>query len=270
MKIGVFDSGIGGLTVLHEIRRLCPGHSTVYVGDTARVPYGSKSPKTVQRYCLSCAETLLREGIDYLVVACNTASAYGLECLAGLGVGLTGVIEPGSRVAAGVAASRIGVLGTSGTIRSGAYPRAIRALRPDVEIQTLACPLFVPLVEEGWEDTDVALLTARRYLAPWTAAAAGPPDTVILGCTHYPLLKGTLGAVLGAGARLIDSAEATAGVVREQLARAPDEPRPAHRIFLTDVSEGFVHFAERFFADQPDRPAIEHIDLEMAPAQPGS
>src|SRR5690348_6087741 len=207
--VGVFDSGIGGLTVAHEVIRQLPHESVLYFGDTARVPYGPKSPDTVRRYSREIAAFLTGEGIKTLVVACNTATAHALPALRDdVPLPVIGVIEPGARAA--VRATRgghIGVIGTAGTIKSGAYERAIRELDPSVRITARACPLFVPLVEEGWVDHDATRMIARAYLAPLLRENV---DTVVLGCTHYPLLKPLLAEVLGAEVALIDSAEETA------------------------------------------------------------
>ena len=266
MNIGVFDSGIGGVTVLRALRRRWPGHSTTYLGDTARVPYGTKSPQTVARYARQVAHCLLAEGIDLLVVACNTASAHALDSLADLPVPVVGVIEPGARAAA--AATRggpIGVIGTSGTIASGAYERAIHRLRPGTSVLSIACPLFVPLADEGWEDSPIARLAAERYLEPWRPGRAGRPDTVVLGCTHYPVLRPALAEVLGPGIELIDSAETNAESVAPYLAHLPAESDPLHRLFVTDGAPGFAAVAARLLGGPV--PPLEVIDLEPL-AQP--
>ena len=207
--IGVFDSGLGGLTVAAEVMRQLPAEGLIYFGDTARVPYGPKAPSTVRRYSREIASFLEREGVKAIVVACNTATAHALTALrAELHVPVIGVIEPGARAA--VAATRsgnVGVIGTAGTIRSGAYERAIRELAPDARITVQPCPLFVPLVEEGWLDKDATRLVAEEYLEPLIDAGV---DSVVLGCTHYPLLKPMLAAVLGNGVQLIDSAAESA------------------------------------------------------------
>ena len=192
--IGVFDSGVGGLTVVSALRRRLPGESILYLGDTARLPYGSKSPDTVTRYTRRNIEFLTERGVKAVVVACNTASALALPDLDLHGVPTWGVIEPGARAAAAVSRGRVGVIATEATVRSDAYPRALRALRPDLEILSQACPLFVPLVEEGWHDDPITAEVAERYLRPLLAAGI---DTLVLGCTHYPLLK----PVLAAGGR---------------------------------------------------------------------
>ncbi|HTE43939.1 MAG TPA: glutamate racemase, partial [Gemmatimonadaceae bacterium] len=217
--VGVFDSGIGGLTVAKELIRQLPHESVVYFGDTARVPYGPKSPDTVRRYSREIAGFLRDQGVKSIVIACNTATAHALTALREeMAMPVLGVVEPGARAA--VAATRggtIGVIGTAGTIKSGAYERAIRAIDPNVAIIARACPLFVPLVEEGWTDHDATRLVAREYLAPMLDAKV---DTLVLGCTHYPLLKALLHDVLGPDVRLIDSAEETAAETGRTLTAA--------------------------------------------------
>jgi glutamate racemase len=214
--LGVFDSGIGGLTVARALFDRLPRESVIYFGDTARVPYGPKSPDTVRRYSGEILAYLLRRGVKAVVVACNTSTAHALDYLKQHSpVPMVGVIEPGARAA--VAATRsgaIGVIGTAGTIASGAYERAIKALRPDARVHAQACPLFVPLVEEGWFDHPATELIAREYLEPLRKAGA---DVLVLGCTHYPLLKPLLARVMGPGVTLVDSAEETARVVAEEL-----------------------------------------------------
>jgi glutamate racemase len=214
--LGVFDSGIGGLTVARALFERLPRESVIYFGDTARVPYGPKSPDTVRRYSGEILAYLLRRGVKAVVIACNTSTAHALDYLKGQSpVPMVGVIEPGARAA--VAATRtgaIGVIGTAGTIASGAYERAIKALRPDARVHAQACPLFVPLVEEGWFDHPAAELIARAYLEPLRKAGV---DVLVLGCTHYPLLKPLLARVMGPDVTLVDSAEETAKVVAEEL-----------------------------------------------------
>jgi glutamate racemase len=239
--IGVFDSGLGGLTVLKEIMRLLPGEELLYLGDTARVPYGTKSPPTVLRYALEAATFLVQRRVKMLVVACNTASSVALPALEErFSLPVIGVIEPGARRAAELTRNRrIGVIGTEGTIKSCAYTRAIHALDPEIQIYSAPCPLFVPLAEEGWAEHQVALLAARDYLAPLMEQGI---DTLVLGCTHYPLLKNTLQAILGDAVQLVDSAEETARLVAGQLAgrdifrrSAPAAPR----FFVTDIPTRF-------------------------------
>ncbi len=256
--IGIFDSGIGGLTVQRAILDAIPAASTVYLGDTARVPYGSKSAETVTQYSLRNARFLARHDIDLLVVACNTASAVALPALrAELAVPVVGVVDPGARVAARASRSgRIGVIGTQGTVASGAYQAAIRRERPGAEVVARACPLFVPLAEEGWTDPEDEIVrgVVRRYLAPLRDAGI---DTLVLGCTHYPLLERAIAAELP-GIRLVDSARAIAAEVREGLeAAAP--ATAVHRWFVTDTPEKFLAVAGRFLGRAVD--AAEHVDV---------
>ncbi|HEU5153428.1 MAG TPA: glutamate racemase, partial [Gemmatimonadales bacterium] len=207
--IGIFDSGIGGLTVTHSIFERLPHESTIYFGDTARVPYGPKSPDTVRRYSLEILHWLLGQGVKLVVVACNTSTAHALQALRSESpVPVIGVIEPGATAA--VSATRggpIGVIGTAGTIASNAYAKAIHALEPGARVEQVACPLFVPLVEEGWFEHPAAQLIAEEYLGSLRGVGV---DALVLGCTHYPLLKPLLGRVMGSQVKLIDSAQETA------------------------------------------------------------
>jgi glutamate racemase len=212
--IGVFDSGVGGLTVVAALRRRLPGESILYLGDTARLPYGSKSPATVTRYTQRNVAFLVERGVKAVVVACNTASALALPDLS-LPVPTWGVVEPGAERAAALSTGRVGVIATEATVRSDAYPRALRQLRPGLEIASQACPLFVPLVEEGWHDDPIAEQVAARYLGPLLARQI---DTLVLGCTHYPLLAPVLARVAGPQVRLVDSAAAVADAVAAGLA----------------------------------------------------
>ncbi|HZH02859.1 MAG TPA: glutamate racemase, partial [Myxococcaceae bacterium] len=216
--IGVFDSGVGGLTVLRALCDLMPEESTLYLGDTARIPYGTRSPDVVVRYSVQNARFLEGRGIKLLVVACNTASAVALPALSqALSIPVVGVIAPGARwAAARTRSGRVGVLGTAATVASGAYERALKALRPDVEVWSQACPLFVPLAEEGWVSGEVPTRVAEFYLQGVRAADV---DTLVLGCTHYPLLKDVIAAQVGPGVVLVDSAHATADAVRGLLER---------------------------------------------------
>jgi glutamate racemase len=250
--IGIFDSGVGGLTVAKAVRAHLPHESLIYVGDTARVPYGPKSPDTVRRYAHEIAEWLVGQGVKAVVVACNTATAHALESLqAALPVPVIGVIGPGARAA--VQADHdghIGVIGTAGTIASGAYERAIRALAPNVTVTAQPCPLFVPLVEEGWLEGDVTEAVARRYLEPLSAAH---DDAVVLGCTHYPLLKPVFARVLGPKVALIDSAEETARevarVLGERGLQASDGAGRTLRVVVTDAPAAFLTQAVRFLGE---------------------
>jgi glutamate racemase len=247
--IGVFDSGIGGLTVVRELIRQLPTESIHYFGDTARVPYGPKSPDTVRRYSSEITSFLMNEGVKAIVVACNTATAHALQSLReALPVPVIGVIGPGARAA--VAASRggtIGVIGTRGTIASGAYERAIHALVPDARVIATPCPLFVPLVEEGWTRTDAARLIATEYLSPMLEQGM---DTLVLGCTHYPLLKPMLGEMLGDSIALIDSARETAsetgGVLEREGISAGPGATPEYRFMASDDPAQFLTLGKRF------------------------
>jgi glutamate racemase len=250
--IGIFDSGIGGLTVLKELVATLPREHTIYLGDTARVPYGIRSPETVTRYSFENTHFLLAQEIKMLVVACNTASAISLGAVKKeFPLPVIGVLEPGARAA--VAASRarkVGVIGTEATIASGAYEEAIRRLAPDIKVFSLACPLFVPLVEEGWLDDDVAELVARRYLEPFRTSGI---DTLVLGCTHYPLLKQVIGKVVGGGITLIDSATETAREVADVLARLrwerPDDADVVRRYYVTDGPARFEKIGKLFLGN---------------------
>ncbi len=248
--IGVFDSGVGGLTVFKTLQEALPSESLVYLGDTARVPYGTKSAETVVRYALEAACFMRDHGIKLLVVACNSASSVAMERLTEANsFPVLGVILPGARRAVEVSGSgRIGVIGTRGTIASGAYQRAIESLRPDAEVLCRSCPLFVPLAEEGWTDNAIARQVAESYLAPFKQAEI---DTLVLGCTHYPLLRAVIGGVMGPAVQLVDSAEAVTAEVRRRLDgdaasdSVADGP-VVHHFFVTDVPEPFQAVAERF------------------------
>ena len=260
--IGVFDSGIGGLTVARAIYERLPGESTIYFGDTARVPYGPKSPETVRRYSLEILHWLLGQGVKAVVVACNTSTAHALDALRGASpVPVVGVIEPGALAA--VKASRggsIGVIGTVGTIASNAYARAIRAIAPAVRVEQLACPLFVPLVEEGWFDRPATELVAEEYLAPLRQAGI---DTLVLGCTHYPLLKPLLQRVMGSGVTLIDSAQETAAELARVLSRehlaSPDARAAEHRFTVSDDEARVRQVGSRFIGERLD--SVEVVPL---------
>jgi glutamate racemase len=250
--IGVFDSGIGGLTVFSALRRRMPEEDLVYFGDTARLPYGSKSKDTVTRYSLDVARFLERRKIKALVIACNTSSALALEAVQkAVSVPVIGVIAPGARAAASATRTgKVGIIGTEATIASGAYSRALKAMVPNARIWSKACPLFVPLVEEGWWRHPVAAAVAREYLAP--VAKAGV-DTLILGCTHYPLLKTVVGKTMGRGVRLIDSAEQSAReteslLLETGLRRASG--KGSSRFFVSDGPERFSRLAQRFLGRQ--------------------
>jgi glutamate racemase len=247
--IGIFDSGVGGLTVLRELHRQLPHEALVYLGDTARVPYGTKSPQTVARYAREAARFLVGQQVKLLVVACNTASAVALDELAAIHrLPVVGVIEPGARGAlAATRLGRIGVIGTEGTVRSRAYERALHAGNPDVKVFAAPCPLLVPLAEEGWAEHPIARLAATEYLAPLLREGV---DTLVLGCTHYPLLKRTLQEVAGPQVTLIDSAEETAKTVATLLVEQGLGRRAAthgrSRYFVTDAAERFERVGGAF------------------------
>jgi len=256
--IGIFDSGIGGLTVLREILKELPDEHTIYLGDTARVPYGTRSPETVVRYSLQAARFLAEKQVKLLVVACHTSSAVGLATLRAAypeeRLRVMGVIEPSVREAMRITRTRrVGIIGTDATIRSQAYAHALKQLDPAVQVFTKACPLFVPLAEEGWEDSEVAALTADRYLRGFRELGI---DTLILGCTHYPMLRETIAKVLGPDIRLVDAGEAAALAVRDRLkqegrlrlAAAGSGARgdAEHLFYVTDAHERFVKVGSRF------------------------
>jgi glutamate racemase len=256
--IGVFDSGLGGLTVAHAIMRQLPAESLIYFGDTARVPYGPKSPDTVRRYSHEIAAYLLDQGVKAIVVACNTATAHALPMLQDeLDVPVIGVVEPGARAAVRATRSgRIGVIATAGTIRSGAYVRAIQAEAPNVQVVARACPLFVPLVEEGWTDREATWSVARDYLAPFSHDGV---DTLVLGCTHYPLLKPVIGEIVGRDVRLIDSAEEAALDTRRMLAEhslSAESGEGTYRFVASDDQQQFLTLGQRFFGDTIERVEI--------------
>jgi glutamate racemase len=256
--IGVFDSGVGGLTVLKSLLARLPNESTVYLGDTARVPYGTKSPEVVTRYSLANARFLIRQEIKLLVVACNTASSMSLNALCEcLEVPVLGVIEPGAIAAAQATEGRVGVIGTPGTIASGAYQAALARHRQGLSVLARACPLFVPLAEEGWVEGEVVEAVARKYLADFEPFAM---DTLVLGCTHYPLLRGAIAKVVGSRVRLIDSAAATAlsaeALLAERGLLASGGTRASQRYFVTDLPERFAQVGAQFL----DRP-IERAEL---------
>jgi glutamate racemase len=257
--IGIFDSGIGGLTVARAIYERLPHESTIYFGDTARVPYGPKSPETVTRYSLEILDWLLKQGVKAVVVACNTSTAHALRALQqATPVPVLGVIKPGARAAiASGHGGPIGVIGTAGTIASDAYRRAINALAPGVPVIQRACPLFVPLVEEGWFDHPATGLVAAEYLTELRNACV---RSLVLGCTHYPLLKPLLERVMGPEVSLIDSGEATAAalenILDEKALRAPPETPPQHRFVVSDDEARFRAVGSRFIGERLGRAEV--------------
>lgn len=263
--LAVFDSGVGGLTVVHALRRRLPGEGILYLGDTARVPYGTRSDETVLRYAREAVDFLLARDVKAVVVACNTVSSVALDVLAGeRSVPVLGVLEPGAREACERSSGgRIGVIGTAATVRSGAYERRIQARRPGSTVVQKACPLLVPLAEEGWTDGEVPQMVARSYLGDLRSARI---DTLVLGCTHYPLLRGVIAAVMGPQVALVDSGEAAA-VEAEQLLRehgllAPARERPiGDHFFVTDPAERFREVGERFLGGPIER--LERVTLPV-------
>ncbi len=273
LPIGLFDSGVGGLTVLAAMRARLPQENLLYLGDTARLPYGTKSPETIRRYALQCAEKLVGRGIKLLVVACNTASAVALGPLAEAfpNIPVLGVVEPGA--AAGCAASvtgHVAVIGTRSTIEGGAYQRAILKLRPECRITALPCPLFVSLAEEGLVAGPIAEAVAAYYLAPVFAPGgigedADRPDCLVLGCTHFPLLKGAIGAVVGSRVVLVDSAATTAAAAEKLLQErglfAEGEGCGAAQFMTTDAPGRFVSLGKLFMGMDISPEAVELVDL---------
>jgi len=261
--IGVFDSGIGGLTVAHELMMRLPNEEIVYLGDTARLPYGTKSPETVLRFLRENLAFLKRKNVKMIVVACNTASSVALpKLLEEEDLPLVGVLLPGARAAArATRTKRVAVIGTTATIRSGAYEDALWELEPAIKLWSRACPLFVPLVEEGWHEDEITVLTAKRYLDPMADFDA---DTLVLGCTHYPVIKDVISRVVGEKVVLVDSAHETAAEVERVLAKRAlrsDLDRPGRiAVYVTDIPYLFKEVGERFLRRPMER--VERIDLE--------
>ncbi len=266
--IGIFDSGVGGLTVLQALVDRFPNEQFLYLGDTARVPYGTKSARTVERYTIQVANFLLRRGVKALIVACNTASALGLAALrAHCRTPVLGVIQPGCRAALslhdpiGRTPGHIGIIGTRSTIDSGMYPHTLALLSPRTRVDSLACPLFVPLVEEGWVHHPAARLIVEDSLKPLLAK---PVDALVLGCTHYPVLKPVIAEVLGPAVRLVDSAAAVATELAMLLGSivptAQNRSEPQTEFLVTDVAERFQEVAARFL-DNLKVEQVEMIDL---------
>jgi glutamate racemase len=265
--LGVFDSGLGGLTVVRALREALPHEKIVYLGDTARVPYGTRAAATVIRYALACARHLVARDVKAIVVACNTVSAVAPERLRiELDVPILGVVEPGARAAvAATRTGRIGVLATAGTIASGAYARAVSQISTRAEVIGQAAPLLVPLAEEGWTEGDVPRLAVRRYVEPLARAKV---DVVVLGCTHYPLLRAVIADEvrdrIGPDVTVVDSAHATAAdvgafLLARGLARASGGSPAPVKLLVTDVPASFRDSARRFLGEEVD--AVEQVDL---------
>ncbi len=272
LPIGIFDSGVGGLTVYRALHERLPHEHFVYLGDTARVPYGTKSLATVERYAIENARFLEAHGIKLLVVACNTASALALPAIRNaVKVPVVGVIEPGARAAVAVAeGKRIGVIATEATVQSGAYANAIARLDPAIPVIERSCPLFVPLAEEGWAESEVARVVAEKYLSDFIKQDLG---ALVLGCTHYPILRQLIGEVVGVGVPLIDSGEAAATEVQEFLKASDssqlEDAEVARRerrlgddldhFYVTDAAERFANVAERFLGMSPS--VLEAVEV---------
>jgi len=271
LPIGIFDSGVGGLTVYRALHERLPNERFVYLGDTARVPYGTKSLATVERYAVENSKFLEAHGIKLLVVACNTASALALPAIRrAVKVEVVGVIEPGSRAAVEIAYGKtIGVIATEATVQSHAYEKAIASMNSAAEVIERACPLFVALAEEGWAETDVAREVARNYLNEFTKTS---PGVLVLGCTHYPILRGVISETVGRGVTLIDSGEATAIEVETILDQKSLSHEPAadfyqerrlcddlDHFYVTDAAERFSRVAERFLGSAPS--ILEAVEI---------
>jgi glutamate racemase len=247
--IGIFDSGVGGLTVFSAVEKALPKEEIIYFGDTARVPYGTKSKETVTKFSVENVEFLMRHNVKLVLVACNTASSLSLEFLKRcFRVPIIGVIEPGARNAVNVTRnSRIGVVGTNATISSGAYEKAVRKITSNISVYSRKCPLFVPLAEEGWTSGKVTQAVADIYLKPLKAKKV---DTLILGCTHYPLLKDVIRKTMGPSVQLVDSAREVAKEARGLLDASGilnvSAGKKKHRFFVSDQPENFVRIGERF------------------------
>jgi glutamate racemase len=251
--IGVFDSGIGGLTVVQAMTRHLPYENIVYFGDTARVPYGPKSPQVVREYAAQDTDVLLSHNVKMIIIACNTVSAVALDVVQNKAkVPVVGVIFPGAEAAArATEKKRIGIIGTVGTVTSNAYPNALRQIDPAIQTFSRACPLFVPLAEEGWTDHKATELIAKEYLFPLTLEKI---DTLVLGCTHYPLLRDVIGKVLHNSVTLIDSGEATAETVQRLLdetdLRNPSKLKPNLQFYVSDVPARFTEVGEKFLGQK--------------------
>jgi glutamate racemase len=271
LPIGIFDSGVGGLTVYRALHERLPNERFVYLGDTARVPYGTKSLATVERYAVENSRFLEAHGIKLLVVACNTASALALPAIRrAIKLPVIGVIEPGSRAAVEVAQEEnIGVIATEATVNSGAYAKAIGEFRKSGNVVERACPLFVPLAEEGWANTDVARIVAKDYLSDFSKTSIG---ALVLGCTHYPILRDIITETVGEKISLIDSGAATAADVESLLEKSSlkhDEPLGFYQerrlcddldhFYVTDAAERFAKVAERFLGSAPS--ILEAVEI---------
>jgi len=260
--IGVFDSGVGGLTVMAEIMRQLPYEDIVYFGDVGRTPYGPRSKDIILQFTRQDIAFLLEHDVKFIVAACNTASAVALEAVAPeYDIGMLGVIDPGARAAVETTRNgRVGIIGTHATIASDAYPRVIHRIDNKIKVFSLACPLFVPLAEEGYEGREAAYIIAEDYLK---VLRENGIDTLVLGCTHYPLLKATIQRVIGDKVTLIDSATATAKEAKDHLERhgltKPDGAVPRYEFYVSDVPDKFAPVAERFLGRRVDN--VIRVDI---------
>ncbi len=247
--IGIFDSGVGGLTVVKEIFKTLPREQIIYLGDTARVPYGTKSPESVKHFSIENADFLMQFDVKLIIVACNTASSISLPILRKIfKVPIVGVIKPGAQKAVKITKSgKIGVIGTPTTIKSGSYEKEIKRICGNIKVISEACPLFVPLAEEGWLNGKIPFDITKKYLTPLTRKKI---DTLVLGCTHYPLLKYVISQVIGNNVKIVDSAssvaEESSNILRRINILSTAEKKPAHRFFATDAVEQFAKVGERF------------------------
>ena len=261
--IGVFDSGLGGLTVLKEITKILPNENIVYFGDTARVPYGSRSKETIIKYTFQAINFLISQNVKAIVIACNTATARSLsEANDKYELPILGVIEAGAKTVVNSTNNKIvGVIGTEGTIRSKAYNKEIEKLDKDIKIIDKACPLFVPIVEEGWANSDIATLTAKRYLEELMKENI---DSLVLGCTHYPLLKRTIGEVVGERVKLVNPAKETSQdlkkILEEQNITKNTKQDTFYKYYVSDIPEKFVAIAEEFL--NKEITDIEKVDIQ--------
>lgn len=271
--VGVFDSGVGGLTVLKALQAALPNEDLLYLGDTARVPYGTKSAASVTRYAEQAAQALVDQQVKALVVACNTASAVAIEPLQALhgDLPVIGVVDPGAKASCLASESgRIAVIGTEGTISGGAYQRAIKRFRPDASVYTASCSLLVALAEEGWTEGELVEKILFKYLDPLLrqkAADKAAIDCLVLGCTHFPVLKKAIASIVGSGIKLVDSAETTANALAIRLMNQgignPDRNRRGRVTFqVTDGPDRFARVAAIFFESEIDRQAIELVDIQ--------
>ncbi|WP_027177749.1 glutamate racemase [Maridesulfovibrio bastinii] len=269
LPIGVFDSGVGGLTVLAALRNLLPEEDFLYLGDTARVPYGTKSAESVSRYAVQAAGALVKRGIKMLVVACNTASAVSIEPLKDYyrQLDVIGVVRPGARAACKATESgNIAVIATESTVNGGAYEKAIKSIRPDAHVISAPCQLFVALAEEGWGSGEIAEAVARKYLNPLFASFGNEkPDSLVLGCTHFPVLKTAIAAAAGPGVQLVDSAGTTALEVKQMLADRDMFHSKGHKgeyaFMATDCAERFAKVGSAFLGEEVLREQVEIVDL---------